>query len=158
MKNTKAKKEVPGWSTEEVKERPNVAVESEMDPCWKKLAERVEEEVLRKSWTSTKSKRAKERPFRGKRCPEEEEMKPQQRMTITKDQTKKIRSKERMDAKSRWWVTKLLAADCDKTWIHTGWEASNCQAPKMERKERAIWLRHVFSWKMSCVNTARKKE
>ena len=62
VKNTKAKKEVPGWSTEEMKERPNVAVEedmeemkrwrslnqSEMDLCWKNLVERMEEEVLDK--------------------------------------------------------------------------------------------------------------
>ena len=35
---------------------------------------------------------------------------------------KKIRSKGRMDAESRWWVSELLAADCEKAWIHTGWE------------------------------------
>ena len=39
-----------------------------------------------------------------------------------KDLTKKIRSKGRMDAESRWWVTELLAADCEKAWIHPGWE------------------------------------
>ena len=27
-----------------------------------------------------------------------------------------------MDAKSRWWVSELLAADSEKAWIHTGWE------------------------------------
>ena len=27
-----------------------------------------------------------------------------------------------MDAKNRWWVSELLAADCEKAWIHTGWE------------------------------------
>ena len=62
VKDTKEKKNVPGWSIEEMKERPNIAVEedteemkrwrspnqSEMDPCWKNLAERVEEEVLDK--------------------------------------------------------------------------------------------------------------
>ena len=42
---------------------------------------------------------------------EEEERKKQQRMKIMKDLTKKIRSKERMDAESRWWVSELLAAD-----------------------------------------------
>ena len=71
VKNTKAKKEVPGWSTEEMMERPSVAVEEDteemkrwrclnqcdMDLCWKKLAERMEEEVLE---TSTKSKRTRE--------------------------------------------------------------------------------------------------
>ena len=42
---------------------------------------------------------------------EEGEMKQQRRMNIMKDLTKKIRSKGRMDAESRWWVTELLAAD-----------------------------------------------
>ena len=61
-KATKEKKKVPGWSFEEMKERPNIAVEedtvemkrwrslnrSEMDLCWKNLAERMEEGVLDK--------------------------------------------------------------------------------------------------------------
>ena len=61
-KKAKAKEEVPGWSAEEMKERPNIAVEegteemkrwrnlnqSEMDLFWKKLAERIWEEVLDK--------------------------------------------------------------------------------------------------------------
>ena len=61
-KDTKEKKKVPGWSTEEMKEQSNIAVEehtedmhrwtspnqSEMGPCWKTLAERKEEEVLDK--------------------------------------------------------------------------------------------------------------
>ena len=42
---------------------------------------------------------------------EEEEMTQQIKMKIMKDVTKKIRSKGRMDAKNRWWVTELLAAD-----------------------------------------------
>ena len=28
------------------------------------------------------------------------------------------RSKGRMDAENRWWVAELLAADCEKAWIH----------------------------------------
>ena len=51
---------------------------------------------------------------------EEEEMKQQQRMMIMKDLTEKIRSKGRIDAKNRWWVSELLAAECEKVWIHTG--------------------------------------
>ena len=57
VKNPKEKKEVPGWSIEEMKERPSIAVEedteevkkwrslsqSEMDLCWKKLAEKMED-------------------------------------------------------------------------------------------------------------------
>ena len=49
-------------------------------------------------------------------------MKQQKRMKIMKDLMKNIRSRDRMDAKSRWWVSELLAADCDSAWIHTGWE------------------------------------
>ena len=49
-------------------------------------------------------------------------MKQQQRMNIMKDLTKKIRSKGRMDGRNRWWVTELLAADCERAWIHPGWE------------------------------------
>ena len=55
---------------------------------------------------------------------EEEEMKRQRRMKIMKDMTKKIRSRGRMDAESRWWVAELLAADCEKAWIHPGWEVA----------------------------------
>ena len=36
-----------------------------------------------------------------------------------KDLTKKIRSKGRMDAESRWWLTELLAAVCEKAWEET---------------------------------------
>ena len=43
-------------------------------------------------------------------------------MKIMKDLIKKIRSRGRMDAESRWWVAELLAADCEKAWIHPGWE------------------------------------
>ena len=39
-------------------------------------------------------------------------------MKVVKDMTKKIRSKERMDAENRWWVAELLAADCEKAWLH----------------------------------------
>ena len=52
----KEKKNVQGWSIEEMKERPNIAVEedteemkrwrslsqSDMDQCWKNLAQRME--------------------------------------------------------------------------------------------------------------------
>ena len=44
-------------------------------------------------------------------------MKQQQRMVIMKDLMRKIRSKGSMDAKNRWWVSELLAADCEKAWI-----------------------------------------
>ena len=45
---------------------------------------------------------------------EEEETKHQQRMVIMKDLVRKTRSKGRVDAKNRWSVAKLLAADCEK--------------------------------------------
>ena len=52
---------------------------------------------------------------------EGEEMKRHQRMKIMKEVTK-IGSKGRMDADNRWWVSELLAADCEKAWLHDGWE------------------------------------
>ena len=165
VKSPKEKKKVPGWSIEEMKEKPKFAVEedtedmrkwrglsqSEMDQCWRNLAERMEEEVMKKYKVE-----GKREAFRGRGGPlewrrvrenkiykirkwredcwarifslsgeynlqrlhskqdestEEDEMKQQQRMKITKDLTKKIRSKARMDAESRWWVTELVAAD-----------------------------------------------
>ena len=39
-----------------------------------------------------------------------------------KDTTRKIRAKGRMDANHRWWVSELLAADCEKAWQRAGWE------------------------------------
>ena len=47
-------------------------------------------------------------------------MKRQQRIKDMKDMTKKIRSKGRMDAENRWWVAELMAADCEKAWLHPG--------------------------------------
>ena len=49
---------------------------------------------------------------------EEEEMKRQRRMKIMKDVTKKTRPNGRMDAENRWWAAELLAADCEKAWLH----------------------------------------
>ena len=77
MKNPKEKKKVPRWSIEEMKERPDTAVEedteemkrwrslnqSEMDLCWKNLAERMAEEVLDKY----KVEKSKKGAFKG-RC------------------------------------------------------------------------------------------
>ena len=76
MKGFKEKKKVSGWSMEEVKEKPNIAVEvdteemrkwrclsqSEVDSCWKNLAEKMEEEVLDK-W---KVEEIKSEAFRGR--------------------------------------------------------------------------------------------
>ena len=36
--------------------------------------------------------------------------------------TMKIRSKGRMDAERRWWLTELPAAVCEKAWLHPGEE------------------------------------
>ena len=114
-----------------------------MDQCWKKLAERMEEEVLDKY----KVEESKREAFRGRGAPlewrrvrrskkyrirkwgedywarifalfrecnlqrlhsrheestEGEELKRQERMKIVKDMTKKIRSRGRMDAETRW--------------------------------------------------------
>ena len=27
-----------------------------------------------------------------------------------------------MDANNSWWVSEFLAADCEKAWLHAGWE------------------------------------
>ena len=62
VKGPKEKERVPGWSIEEMKEKPNVAVVEDteemrkwrgmsqdgMNQCWKMLADRMEEEVLDK--------------------------------------------------------------------------------------------------------------
>ena len=68
VKGPKEKK-VPGWSIEEMKEKPNVAVVEDteemrkwMDFCWKDLAERMEEEVLDKY----KVEESKRKAFRGR--------------------------------------------------------------------------------------------
>ena len=53
---------------------------------------------------------------------QEEEIKQQKRMNIMKDLLREIRSKGRMDAQNRWCVTELFVADCEKAWIHPGWE------------------------------------
>ena len=54
------------------------------------------------------------------RSHKENEMKQQQRMKVMKDLSKRIRSTCRVNAENRWWVTELLAADCEKAWIHSG--------------------------------------
>ena len=87
QKDTKEQKKMPGWSIEEMKERPNIAVEenteemkrwrslnqSEMDLRLKNLAERWK----RRSWTNTKSKKASKEPskaeanhWKGEECEE----------------------------------------------------------------------------------------
>ena len=62
VRGTEEKKNVKGWSTEEMKDKPNSLLEEdteemrkwrgmnqeEVDQCWKRLVERVEEEVLDK--------------------------------------------------------------------------------------------------------------
>ena len=43
-------------------------------------------------------------------------------MELMKDLTRKIKPTERMDANCSWWVSELLAADCEKAWLHAGSE------------------------------------
>ena len=69
---------------------------------------------------------------------EDEEMKHQQRMAIMKDLIKKIRSKERMDAKNRWWYSELLAADCEKACIHTGMKKKDEREKMEEMHQRKV--------------------
>ena len=79
-------------------------------------------------------------------------MKQQQRMKIFKDLTKKIRSKERMGAGSR---CELLAANCEKAWIHAGWEDTMQKWYKWleEMKKRRTRRK---GWK-KCINTKWRK-
>ena len=176
MRGTNEKKKVKGWSTEEMNDKANLLEEDteemrtwrglnqeEMDQCWKKVAERMEEEVLDKC----KVEDSKREAYRGRGSPlewgrvrrskkyrirkwsedcwarifalfreynlqrlqsmhedstEGQEMKRQERMNIMKDMMKKVRSKGRIDAEHRWWVAELLAADCEKAWLHLGEE------------------------------------
>ena len=48
----------------------------------------------------------------------EEEMKQQQSMKAMKDMKRETKAKGRVDASSGWWVCELLAADCEKAWLH----------------------------------------
>ena len=79
MTGAKVEKKVKGWSTEEVKDQANGHQEEdteemrtwrglnqdEMDQCWKKLAERMEEEVLDKY----KVEDSKREAYRGRGFP-----------------------------------------------------------------------------------------
>ena len=80
VKSFQEKKKVPGWSIEEMKEKPNIAVEedteemrkwrglshSKMDQCWRNLVERVEEEAL-ENYKVEESKR-EVHPWNGGEC------------------------------------------------------------------------------------------
>ena len=51
--------------------------------------------------------------------------------------------------KNRWWVTKLLAADCEKAWIHPGcedtmqkWYGWLEELKKMDEKEKMEEMHH----------------
>ena len=37
------------------------------------------------------------------------------------------------DAKNRWWVSELLAKDCEEAWIHTGEEDTLAEMVRMFR-------------------------
>ena len=40
-----------------------------------------------------------------------------------------------MDAKNRWWVAELKAADCEKAWIHARWEDATQKKDEKEKME-----------------------
>ena len=74
-----------------------------------------------------------------------EEMRQLQRMQVMTDMTKKIKSKGRKEVKNSWWVSELLAADCQTAWLHPGWEDTllqwcNCmfEMKKDEGKRMAV--------------------
>ena len=72
-----------------------------------------------------------------------------ERMKTVKNLTKKIRSKGRMEAESRWWVCELLAADCEKACKHPGWEETMqnwyewLEKMKKKRMRRERWRRVI---------------
>ena len=75
-------------------------------------------------------------------------MKQQQRMAIMKDLIKNIKSKGRMDANNRWWVSDLLAEDCEQAWAHTGWEDTMHKWHELleytkKKNERGKWRRCI---------------
>ena len=75
---------------------------------------------------------------------EESAMKQQQRMNIMKDLTKKTWSEGRTYAESRLCVSELLAADCEKAWIHPAWKKQKMRRERRRRginKKWRIWLR-----------------
>ena len=73
-------------------------------------------------------------------------MKQQQRMVIMKDLIRKVRSQGRMDGKNRWWVSELLAADCEKAWIHTGWEYTMQKWYEWLEYMTTAWRRVAQNW------------
>ena len=134
--------------------------QEEMDECWKKPAGKIEEVVL----DQYKVEDSKRGTYRGRCSPlewrrvgrsrkykiqrwgedcwarifswfREYDLQRLQRMNITKDMAKKITAKGRMDANSSGWVSELLAADCEKAWLQTGWEHT--------MQKRYDWLREM---------------
>ena len=47
----------------------------------------------------------------------------------------KIRPKGKMEAENQWWVAELLAADCEKAWLHPGVEET--------MQKRYAWLENM---------------
>ena len=86
------------------------------------LNEKVERRLLGKNFSLFGEDNLQRLQRKQEESTGEEEMKLQQRMMIMKDLTKNIRSKERMNAKNRLWVSELLVADSENVWIHTGWD------------------------------------
>ena len=153
--------------TEEIEDRPNSPLEEdtedirkrrgvnqEVDQCWKKLVERMEEEVLDKC----KVEDSKREAYRGLFADEQHRIKKWGRLLgknlrfvqkvqpaesakharrfdgrrrdeeAAKNEYYEGFDKEnlqgRMDAESTWWVAEFLAADCEKAWLHPGWKIS----------------------------------
>ena len=121
---------VPGWSIEEMKERTNFAEEedaeemkrwrslnqSEMDLCWKNLAEKIDEEVLDK-YKVEESKRGA--PLEWRR--------------VRKNKRCKIR-KWREDCWARICPRSCLRRT-EKAWIHARWEDT--------MQKWSEWLEHM---------------
>ena len=115
--------------------------------CKKYRIKKVERRLLGKNFSFFEEYNLQRLQSKQEDSTEDEEMKQQQRMAIMKDLIKEIRSKGSMDTKSRWWVAKLLAKDCEKAWAHTGWEDTmqkwyEC-LEYMKKDEKEKWRRCI---------------
>ena len=88
-----------GWSGES----KNISLERKEENCWARIFSCVREYNVQRKQGMQDSQA------------EKGEVRQQQRMKVTRD-----RAKGRMDANDSWCVSEVLAADCEKAWLHSG--------------------------------------
>ena len=70
--------------------------------------------------------------------------------------------REEWTEKNSWWVCDLLAADCEKVWLHQGWEKYNAavvrllQGKKKDEKKRMKEERQKLVGRM--MSSAKKEQ